>query len=130
MTKLKNSNCEKTKKLKLWQNSISNRDQTQKLKIVTKINSNCDKTQKLKLWQNLTVVIVKFFSKKNFITLTTNEMFEGQRFAILAIFLKTFILVCVPSTSRFQSYLPGWKSVSKSIGAQLTLGQVATFTAV
>ena len=34
--KLKNSNCDKTQKLKLWQ-----------LK-----NSNCDKTQNVKLWQN------------------------------------------------------------------------------
>ena len=35
MTKLKNSNCDKTQKLKLWPNSTN--------KIVTKLNnSNCD----------------------------------------------------------------------------------------
>ena len=70
MTKVKNSNCDKTWQLKLWQNSknqivtklkISNCDNTQKLKlgktsktqIVTKLkNSNSDKTQILKLCQN------------------------------------------------------------------------------
>ena len=76
MAKLKNSNCDKTKKYKLWQNSKtqivtilqktqivtklknSNYDQTQivaKLKNsnFTKLKkSNCDKTQKHILWQN------------------------------------------------------------------------------
>ena len=49
-TKLKNSNCGKTQKLKFWPTfKNSNCDKTQ---IVTKLkNSNCDKTQKLKLWQ-------------------------------------------------------------------------------
>ena len=48
MTKLKHSNYDKTKKLKLWQDS--------KPQIVTKLkNSNCDKTQK--------GVIVTSFSK-------------------------------------------------------------------
>ena len=41
--KLKNSNCDKTQKHKLWQNSIT--------QIVIKLNSNGDKTQKLNLWQ-------------------------------------------------------------------------------
>ena len=45
ITKLKNSNCDKTQKLKLWQNS--------KTWIVTKLKkSNCDKNQKLKWGQN------------------------------------------------------------------------------
>ena len=35
MAKLKNSNCDKTQKHKLWQ---------------TQIVTNCDKTQKFKLW--------------------------------------------------------------------------------
>ena len=65
MTKLKNSNCEK-KKLN---------------------SSNSDKTQKLQLGQNLTVVIVN-----NFNTLTTDETFEGQRFAILAMFYSSLHL--------------------------------------
>ena len=48
VTKLKNSNCDKTQILTKLKNS--NCDKTQ---IVTKlINLNCDKTQKLKLWQN------------------------------------------------------------------------------
>ena len=47
VTKIKNSNCDKTQKLKLWTNS--------KTQIVTKLKkkeTNCDKTQKLKLWQD------------------------------------------------------------------------------
>ena len=47
---LKKSSCDKTKigtKLKLWQNSKSDQTQT-----VTKLkNANYDRTQKLKLWQ-------------------------------------------------------------------------------
>ena len=35
----------------------------------------------------VTVVIVNLFSKNNFNILTTKEIFEGQRFAILEIFL-------------------------------------------
>ena len=35
----------------------------------------------------VTVVIVNIFSKNNFNILTTEENFEGQRFAILAMFL-------------------------------------------
>ena len=43
--KTENSSCDKTLKLKLWQNS--------KTPIKAKLkNSNCDKTQKLKLWQH------------------------------------------------------------------------------
>ena len=52
------SPCDKTQKLKLWENSKtqivrklknSNCDESQKLEIVTKLkNLNCDKTQKLK----------------------------------------------------------------------------------
>ena len=34
----------------------------------------------------VTVVIVKNFSKNNYNILTTEENFEGQRFAILAMF--------------------------------------------
>ena len=34
----------------------------------------------------VTVVIVNIFSKNNFNILTTEENFEGQRFAILAMF--------------------------------------------
>ena len=58
MTKLKNSNCDKTKKatklkkLKQQQNS--------KTQIVIKPkNWNCDKTQKVKFWQNLKKVFCK-----------------------------------------------------------------------
>ena len=35
----------------------------------------------------VTVVIVNIFSKNNFNILTTEENFEGQRFAILAMFI-------------------------------------------
>ena len=71
MTKLKNSNCDKTKtklKKKTFENSIvtklktqivtkfknSNCDKTKRKYIFfkTKNKSNCDETQKLKLWLN------------------------------------------------------------------------------
>ena len=74
VTKLKNTNCDKTKK-KLWQLKNTNCDHS-KTQIVTKLKkfklwqnskfqivtnpypSNCDKTPKLKLWQNLKINIV------------------------------------------------------------------------
>ena len=62
MTKLKNSNCDHTQKLQLWQKYKKQIYRTQKLKfdktqIVTKIKIlNCDKTQ-LKLWQNSTQIV-------------------------------------------------------------------------
>ena len=48
--KLKNSNCDKSEKLRLWWNSKSNCDEIQKLEWWQNSNSNCDKTQKLELW--------------------------------------------------------------------------------
>ena len=63
MTKVIRLNCDKIHKIKLLQNSNSNRDKTQ---IVTKLkNSNCDKTQKLKLWQNLKTQIVTKLTNSN-----------------------------------------------------------------
>ena len=51
VTRLKNSNYDKTQKLKLWQNA--------KTQIAMKLkNTNCDKTQKLKIWQNSKTQIV------------------------------------------------------------------------
>ena len=41
----------------------------------------------------VTVVIVNIFSKNNFHILTTEENFEGQRFAILAMFFLPLPLV-------------------------------------
>ena len=69
VTKIENSNCDKTQKLKLWQKSKTQFftklkksicDKTQIVrKVLTKFkllqNSNCDKNQhvtKLKIWQN------------------------------------------------------------------------------
>ena len=64
VTKFKNFNCDETQKLKWWQNSKnlivtklknSNWDKTQNIKLWPKINSNWDETQvvtQLKLWQN------------------------------------------------------------------------------
>ena len=45
VTKLKNSNCDKTHKLKLWQNSKTETETKHK-------NFKCDKIQKLQLLQN------------------------------------------------------------------------------
>ena len=78
VTKLKKSNCDKTQKLRLWQNSKKSKcDKTWKLK-----QSNYDKTQvvtKLKLWQksnfdkNQNVTKIKLWSKNK----ETNSM--GQK---------------------------------------------------
>ena len=50
MTKLKNTDRDKTKKFKLWPNP-----ETQ---CVTKLNLNCDQTQKLKLGQKSEVTVL------------------------------------------------------------------------
>ena len=57
VTKLKNSNCYKIKKLKIWQNW--NCDKTQILK-----NPNCDKSQKLKWWQTRIVTNINLWKNK------------------------------------------------------------------
>ena len=79
MAKLKNSNCDKTQKNKLWQNL---KDQ-----IVTKLkNSNCEEKKRRKKCDNskthivmvikmtvvTKVVIMTSFSKKHLNTLTTD----------------------------------------------------------
>ena len=83
MTKLKNSNCDKTKKLKLWKNPKLKLLQNSKPQIVTKLKkSNCDKTQNLELWKN---------SKcSNSDTLTNDEMFSGQLSQFSRCFLKVY----------------------------------------
>ena len=106
-------------KFNLWQNSNTQIVTTQILKlrkksIVTKCKiSNCDKlrilncylTQTLRLWQTQKLKFGQIsiyeedknskgsFSKNNLETLTINEMYSGQRFAILAMFsfwIRTF----------------------------------------
>ena len=122
VTKLKNSKCDISQKLQMWQNSScdttqivtklklwwnSNGDKTQnvggknqklkcdKTQIVTKLENLNDKTQKLKFWQNIqkkTEIGTKLeiwqisIYEEHCDTLTTNAMFSGQRFAILAMF--------------------------------------------
>ena len=112
--KLKNSNCDETQKLqfwqtpkfKLWQNSNTQIVTIQILKLRKKLDF--DKMQNLKLWQTKNPKLLlnsnidsnldksQFmkkkktlkgsFSKNNLETLTINEMYSGQRFAILAMF--------------------------------------------
>ena len=60
MAKFKNSNCDIT-------------------------HSNCEEEEKLDS-RNSDGSNSNFFSKKNLYALTTDEMFEGQRFAILVMF--------------------------------------------
>ena len=57
MTKLKKSNCDKTQKIKLWQNS--------KNQIVTKLKNQIVTTQKLKSWQNSKTEIVTKLKNSN-----------------------------------------------------------------
>ena len=105
LTKLKKLNCDKTnKKPKLWQNSNSNCNKTKKNKlwqnlkdqIVTKLkNTNCAKLKKINCSNSKTqiVIVIKItvvteevimtsFSKN---TLTTDHL-SGQLFTILAMF--------------------------------------------
>ena len=57
--KLKNSNYDETKKIKLWWNSKTQIVIKLKTPIVLKLkNSNCDEIQKLKLWWNLKTKMV------------------------------------------------------------------------
>ena len=92
--KLKTSNCYKTKKTQTV-TKLNNSKCNQTYIVIKLKNSNCDKTQKLKLQQNLKYDKSQFMRRKNFKkvlkyyyfdTLTTDEMFSGQRFAILAMF--------------------------------------------
>ena len=92
-----NSSCDKTQiviKVKLWQHS--NYDNTLIVGEKNLKNSKCNKTQivtKLKNWKydksqygqktNFFCLLKRSFSKN---ILTTDEMFSGQRFAILAMF--------------------------------------------
>ena len=55
--KIKNYDCDKTQKLKLWQNS----------------KTYCDKTQKLKLWQNSKAKIVTKLKNSNGEKLTSDS---------------------------------------------------------
>ena len=118
MTKLNNSNCDKTQKLKLWQNS--------KTQIVTKLkNSNCYKTQNCKFWQNSNCDktqklngdnIQKLKLKKkiknsnceklknsNFDTSTTDEMFSGKLLRFSRCYFSILIKNAFDINSRFCS---------------------------
>ena len=112
LIKHKKCNCDKTQKLKLKLKKIYC-DKKSKNLIVTKLkNSNCDKTWK-QMWQksktqNLTnnlmevlvmVAIMKYFSKINFDTLTTVEMFSEQHFAIFTNSIVINLLIKSTSSS-------------------------------
>ena len=101
VSKIKNSNCDKSQKLKLWQNwktqtmtklKNSNRDQTQKLKwlqnpnlwqnskiqIATKLkNSNCDDTEKKIVPIFLSHFLKTFFSKNKLVHLQPRDVFRA-----------------------------------------------------
>ena len=72
----KNSNCDKNQKLKLWPNSKTQIVTTKKNKLWQLKNSNSDKNQ---MWKQLD-------------TLTTDEMFLVELFAILAMFSFSYII--------------------------------------
>ena len=95
VTKIKSSKYDTTQKLDLRQNLNCDYFKTQ---IVNKLkNSDCynSKTQivtKAKLWENSTTQIVTKLKKHKFRqTLTTNEMYSGQRFAISQCFIMLLI---------------------------------------
>ena len=80
VSKLKNSDCDKTQKLKLWQNFKKNNMWHKPKKIATEVIVT------VVTITVVTVEIVKSFSKKQLYTSTTDEMFSGQLFAFLAMF--------------------------------------------
>ena len=114
MTILRNSNCDKSQKLKLWPNWRKIKLwQNPNAQIVTKLkSSNCDKTQKLNLWRKKTLKL-KFLHNSNYyktqklklwqnsqtqyvLVKTTWHLqnrwdFSGQLFAISRCFVKTFV---------------------------------------
>ena len=80
--KLKNSNCDKTLKLKLWQNSKTHSDKTQKLKLLKKNSKNLCET-KPKLWQNLrTQTMTKKYSKNQIVTKLKNSNCDESQIVI------------------------------------------------
>ena len=111
VTKLKNTNCDKTQQFKWWQNSKlnlwqlknSNWDKTQKLKLWQnqykkrgKIeNTNCDKTLKLKLWQKSKTQIVTKLEVEVVTALT--KKFHHLIFLLIFFFIqKKIVLQYVP----------------------------------
>ena len=101
MTKITNSNCDKTLKLKLWQNSktqilIKFKKitflQNSKTQIVTKLkNTNYVETQKLKFWQNsISDQIYKFFGK-NILKLWRPMIYTLAAICDLEFFFKSLI---------------------------------------
>ena len=128
---LKNSNCDKTKKLNWWQNSksqivtkLKNSNCNKKKKsnckkkkikllpnsktqIVTKLNnSNCDKTKKLKLWQNSKKLIVTKLKTPTW-HLDNHWDVLGQLFWILAT-LSKWSSACVRFTQVTRVRVDGW----------------------
>ena len=124
MTKLKkNSNCDQTKKPKLWQSSNtqifvrlknSNCDKSQKTKYIKIQKSNCDKNTNLKLWPNsklwqnsknqivivvivtvVTVLVrVTYFSKNNQLDTSTSVWcVQGSLLQSCDVFLFIYLLI-------------------------------------
>ena len=81
-------NCEKTQKLNMWQNSKTKKGT--KLKLGQ--NSKTQILTIVELWKKFVYEKrekkVRVFKSEHFDTLTTDEMFSGQRFAIFAMFYK------------------------------------------
>ena len=70
VTKLKNTNCYKTMKLKFWQNYQKKLVAKCKIQVLNKLKkkNNCEKSHKLKLWQISKTQIVTKLKKNQIVT--------------------------------------------------------------
>ena len=115
-TKLENSNCDKTKKFKLWQNfkKNSNIDKTKKNQTVTKLKKKTDlwqnsRTQtvielKKKLWQNLKDQIVTKLKNSNCAKLKKQNC-DNSKTQIVIVIKITVVTEVVIMTSFSKKHL-------------------------
>ena len=95
VAKLKNSNCDKTQQLKFWQNSKTHLWQNEEKKTFFHktfftyffFTNTISPTNLFSLRTFFCFNFCSTFEKSNFTHLTTNVMFWGQRFVILARFI-------------------------------------------
>ena len=64
-TKLKNSSCDKTQSLKLWQNSKNLIMKGKNIKATKIKNPNCNKTTQIKFWHKSTTQMFSKFKNEN-----------------------------------------------------------------
>ena len=122
VTNLKNSNWDKTQKLKLWQNSKC--DQTKK--------SNGDKTQKNKLCQYSKTQIVTKLKNSNCYKTKKNNVWQNPKSKIVAVVIVTVVTVTVVTLVILISFsknnLTPWQPIRWSRGSFSWFSQCFSFS--